>query len=496
MYETKQTTIPLPSRLNGYYCKEKKGSYRPQFSKAYYEASHINNSMPRKEKDPGSFTLPCFINNVYFDNALADLGASVIVMPLSTYLNLRLGELAHTKLTVEFADRTVKYPKGIAENVLVEIGKFVFLMDFIILDMPEDIKVPLILERPFLSTAHAKIDVFKRKIMLRVGEEKIIFKSVKPASSLIKRVYMLGLRERIELDLEARLMGETLVLNRSLDPFFEDYIELNDLNVPLELRRDQVDNLIPTIEEGEVAEEFRARNDTRMVIKVFGYPSDCDYDKKIYIDCAYNLKFSCMIVLEDMDSYRDEEMGDVILGEPFLREVGIKARRFEGMITIDNGNEEVTYQMVRSHLRFKHHTNGQCNKIPPLLKVSEEDKMNGISHSYQKLKNFYKGVLNLGPEYVRDAKMEEWLTRGHISNEVFSTWMAFGGNTRDLDSFGEETDKITDLHQILEEVLLTEHGDGVTAIKRRRRDPSSDGVRDLVMASGRSRLNEDLESST
>ncbi|GKF37438.1 hypothetical protein Tco_0114196 [Tanacetum coccineum] len=108
-----------------------------------------------------------------------------------------------------------------------------------------------------------------------------------------------------------------------------------------------------------------------------------------------------------MDAYRDEGMGDVIFGEPFLRKVGINAKRFEG--------KEVTYQMVQSHPSFKHHTNEQCNKIPPLLKVSEEDKMNGISHSYQKLKGFYKEVLNLGPEYVRDAKMEEWLTRGHIS---------------------------------------------------------------------------------
>ncbi|GKF10481.1 hypothetical protein Tco_0048407, partial [Tanacetum coccineum] len=119
--------------------------------------------------------------------------------------------------------------------------------------------------------------------------------------------------------------------------------------------------------------------------------------------------------LEDMDAYHDEGMGDVIFGEPFLREVGINARRFERIIPIYNGNEEVTYQMARSHPRFKCYTNEQCNKIPLLLKVSEEDKMNGISYSYQKLKSFYKGVLNLGPEYVRDAKMEEWLTRGHIS---------------------------------------------------------------------------------
>ncbi|GJW05519.1 homeodomain-like protein [Tanacetum coccineum] len=323
-------------------------------------------------------------------------------MPLSTYLNLGLGELAHTKLTVELADRTMKYPKGIAKNVLVGTGKYVFPVDFIILDMPEDFKVPLILRRPFLSTAHAKIDVFKRKITLRVGDKKIIFKSVKPASSFIKRVYMLSLRERMELDLEARLIGETLVLNRSLDPLYRDYIELNALNVPLELRRDPVDDLMPTIKEGEDKLEYKGNNVVEALMNI-----------PIFVETFAVL--TDFVVLEDMDVYRDEGMGDVNFGEPFLREVGINAKWFEGMITIYNGNEEVTYQMVRSHPRFKRHTNEQCNKISPLLKVSEEDKMNGISHPYQKLKSFYKGVLNLGPEYVRDAKMEEWLTRGHIS---------------------------------------------------------------------------------
>ncbi|GJU37627.1 reverse transcriptase domain-containing protein [Tanacetum coccineum] len=407
MYETRQTMIPFPSRLNGYYYEEKKGSYGPQFSEAHSEVSHINNSVPRKEKDPGSFTLPCFINNVCFDNALVDLGANVSVMPLSTYLNLGLGELANTKLTVELADRTVKYLKGIAENVLVD---------------------------HFFSTDRAKIDVYKRKITLRVGEERINFTSVN-ASSLIKRVYMLSLIERMELDLAARLMGETLVINRSLDPLNGYYIELNDLNEPFELRRNQGDNLMPTIEEGEVIEEFKTRDD-ELDTGIDDYPSYCDYDKKIHIDYAHNLKFSCMIgfefttvnlhplwkyaifvgtffvvmdfaVLKDMDAYRNEGMGDVIFGEPFLREVRIKARRFEGIITIYNGNESVTYQMARSHLRFKHRTNEQCNKIPPLPRVSDKDKKNGISHPYQKLKGFYKRVLNLGPEYNRDVRTEE-----------------------------------------------------------------------------------------
>ncbi|GJR49956.1 hypothetical protein Tco_1400477 [Tanacetum coccineum] len=311
------------------------------------------------------------------------------------------------------------------------------------------------------------------EVTLRVGEERVVFTSVKPARSLIKRVYMLSLRERIELYLEARLMGETLVLNRSLYSFLEDYIELNDLNKPFELRRNQGDDLMPTIKEGEIIEEFRTRDDELNIV-IDDYPSYCDYDKKIHIDCAHNLKFSCMIgfefthanffqllyvnvmskefhnsimkekmvykgnnvigalmnvpifvgtfsvvtdfaIKENMDDYHDKEMGDIIFGEPFLKEVGIKTSRFEGMIIIYNGNDEVTYQMVRSHPRFKRHTNEQCNKIPPLLKVSEDDEKNGISHAYQKLKGFYKGVLNIGPDYIRNAKIEEWLTRGHIS---------------------------------------------------------------------------------
>nr|GEU37653.1 hypothetical protein [Tanacetum cinerariifolium] len=96
---------------------------------------------------------------------LVDLGASVSVMPFSIYINLDLGGLSHTRLTIEVADRTIKHPRGVAENVLVRIGKFVFPIDFIILDIPEDKDVPLILRQPFLSTAHVKIDVFKTKVL-------------------------------------------------------------------------------------------------------------------------------------------------------------------------------------------------------------------------------------------------------------------------------------------------------------------------------------------
>ena len=108
-------------------------------------------------------------------NELADLGASVSVMSFSTYLALELGELVPTNLIVELADKSVKHLKGIVQNVLVVIDRFTFPVDFIVIDMPMNMKIPLILGRPFLSTARAKIDVFNRKIALRLGNDKMIF---------------------------------------------------------------------------------------------------------------------------------------------------------------------------------------------------------------------------------------------------------------------------------------------------------------------------------
>ncbi|GKD09206.1 hypothetical protein Tco_1188891 [Tanacetum coccineum] len=120
-----------------------------------------------------------------------------------------------------------------------------------------------------------------------------------------------------------------------------------------------------------------------------------------------------------MDPYLDKEMGDVIVGEPFYKASYVEARRFDGIVTIRDGDNSVTYQMVRANSRFKHLTNEKCNKIPPLLKVSEQDKMNGITHSYQKLKGFYKGVSNLRSEFIRDAKVSAYdVSRTSLEKEI------------------------------------------------------------------------------
>ncbi|XP_048231235.1 uncharacterized protein LOC125370275 [Ricinus communis] len=131
----------------------------------------FQNKLPEKRHDPGSFTIPCVICNLFLNDALADLGASINVMPYKLFVKLGLGETKPTRMSIQLADRSVKYPKGIVENVLVKVNKFIFPMDFVILDMDGESSVPLILGRPFLVTSRAMIDVCDGKLKLRVGDE-------------------------------------------------------------------------------------------------------------------------------------------------------------------------------------------------------------------------------------------------------------------------------------------------------------------------------------
>nr|GFB47336.1 reverse transcriptase domain-containing protein [Tanacetum cinerariifolium] len=127
--------------------------------------------LPEKLGDLGRFLIPCEFSE--FDNclALADLGASINLMPLSIWKKLRLPTLNDTKMVLELADQTISKPTGVAENVLVKVGKFYFPADFVVLDFVADPRVSLILGRPFLSTAHALIDVYEGEIILRHDDQ-------------------------------------------------------------------------------------------------------------------------------------------------------------------------------------------------------------------------------------------------------------------------------------------------------------------------------------
>ncbi|XP_070020882.1 uncharacterized protein LOC142181070 [Nicotiana tabacum] len=105
--------------------------------------------MAQKMLDPGSFTIPCTIGSYAFAKALCDLGASINLMPLAVYTKLGIGRARPTSMLLQLADCTVKRPTGILDDVLVQVGKFVSLADFVILDCQVDEEIPFILGRPF-----------------------------------------------------------------------------------------------------------------------------------------------------------------------------------------------------------------------------------------------------------------------------------------------------------------------------------------------------------
>ncbi|KAK5826208.1 hypothetical protein PVK06_021124 [Gossypium arboreum] len=147
------------------------------------EASHVKlnavcsailqNKLPNKLKDRESFTIPCLIGSLDVNNALADLGASINVIPYKMFKQLGLGKPKQSRMSIQLADKTIRFPRGIIEDVLVKINKFIFPVDFVVLDIEEDSNTPLILGRPFLATARMIIDAGIGELTLRVGDETI-----------------------------------------------------------------------------------------------------------------------------------------------------------------------------------------------------------------------------------------------------------------------------------------------------------------------------------
>ncbi|XP_057999069.1 uncharacterized protein LOC131177910 [Hevea brasiliensis] len=135
----------------------------------------LQNKLPLKLKDPRSFSIPCFIRNMNIDNALYDLGASVSLMPLSICQKLDVRELKPTIISLQLADQSLKYLIGILENIPIKLGKFFIPVDFVVLEMEEDIQIPIILRRPFLATTGAIIDVKNERLTLKVGDEEVEF---------------------------------------------------------------------------------------------------------------------------------------------------------------------------------------------------------------------------------------------------------------------------------------------------------------------------------
>ncbi|XP_075102911.1 uncharacterized protein LOC142177601 [Nicotiana tabacum] len=178
----KKILNPLPVTIS-FPQKMKRKTLDSQFAKFLKILKQINinvpailqNKLPQKLGDPCSFTIPCTLGGVYFEKALCDSGASINLMQFSIFRKLNLGEMKDICVSLQFADQSTKKPKGIIENVFVRVYKFVFPVDFIVLEMKECPNEPIILGRPLLATGRAIIDAHQGQLILRVHEERVIF---------------------------------------------------------------------------------------------------------------------------------------------------------------------------------------------------------------------------------------------------------------------------------------------------------------------------------
>ena len=138
----------------------------------------ILNELPEKKQDPRCPTISCSIGAQQFDHTLCDLGASVSVMPKSVFDRLNFTNLEPTTMTLQLADSSVRYPAGIAQDIPIKIRGYYVPVDFVVLNMELTKETPLILGRPFLSTAGAQIDVGAGEIRFNINgqEEKFEFR--------------------------------------------------------------------------------------------------------------------------------------------------------------------------------------------------------------------------------------------------------------------------------------------------------------------------------
>ncbi|XP_019250930.1 PREDICTED: uncharacterized protein LOC109229835 [Nicotiana attenuata] len=146
----------------------------------------VTRPIAEKLSDPGSFTIPCTIGSFAFAKALCDLGASINLMHLAIYKRLGIGRARPTFMLLQLADRTIKRPSGILDDVLVQVGKFVFPADFVILDYRVDGKILIILRRPFLATGRALTDCETGELKMRLNDEEITFNKNKQVMSIYK----------------------------------------------------------------------------------------------------------------------------------------------------------------------------------------------------------------------------------------------------------------------------------------------------------------------
>nr|XP_016447326.1 PREDICTED: uncharacterized protein LOC107772341 [Nicotiana tabacum] len=186
-------------------------------------AKYLNDLITKKrtiknevKEDPGAFTIPYTIGAHDFARALCDNGASINLMPLAIYKQPGLGMPRPTNMRLQMADRSIKRPVRIVDDVLVKVGKFHLPANFIILDFVVDKKIPIILGRPFLATGRALMVSERNEIKFRVNDEEVTFQASKGMKlpHEIESISVIDVvdevEDAVEIKMEEQCLGEAL----------------------------------------------------------------------------------------------------------------------------------------------------------------------------------------------------------------------------------------------------------------------------------------------
>ncbi|GJR63352.1 retrovirus-related pol polyprotein from transposon TNT 1-94 [Tanacetum coccineum] len=407
----------------------------------------LQNKLPPKETDPGSFILPCMIGNHPLSNALADLGASISIMPYSLFKRLELGSLKPIKMAIEMADRSIQSPRGVKENAHV-------------------------------GNSHAKIDVYGKKISLGVGNNQVVFTiDNKESPTSISPVFVINefnntqefgsagdfddhlSPERASQDIISLSPSESTEIkenfgttlydtDKRMSMGLDEFVDIDDM-------RDDLDPGILTNEKAKT--EFLKSggrvylcnpNNLQLSCKI-GFVSFNPYfepqtpfnimSRKAYntimshelmysgnnlVGLAKNLHVFIgthqdlvdFIILENISEFLEKGLTEVLFGQPFKEQIGLVEDQGKGTLWFKIGNDKILFHMPRAEKAFRKLTVKQHNSIGPLLKVSDEDKKKGIHKPERKIKGFYRGCLSLGDEYKFDQEVMDWI-QGLLSDE-------------------------------------------------------------------------------
>ncbi|GJX15706.1 reverse transcriptase domain-containing protein [Tanacetum coccineum] len=235
----------------------------------------ILKKLPEKLGDPRKFLIPCGFSKLKY-KALADLGASINLMPLSVWKKLGLPELISTRMTLELANWAICTPARIARDVIVSVGKFTFPADVIIVDYESDPRVPLILGRPFLRTARALIDVHGEEMILHDSDERLILNMRHDTSSYSntpkkESINMIDIYNVSHKDyLEDLFVNEKITNHQSGNPTFSSHTDLtspkvinllsgNPTPISESMTKSSSSHILTLLEESDLIwEEFKA----------------------------------------------------------------------------------------------------------------------------------------------------------------------------------------------------------------------------------------------